>query len=154
MVVQQYTKCTKLSKTKKLNFWPSFYVGYFKANTYIIPVRNTKWMYLTEKCMLGLFKVRWCCDRHLTSFRCFFVSKMISTNFLKMFAYSGIHFWKAYDHWNKVHFNNCTHKWCASTFSRLQSIWKQTIPNFTDLVTTKKSAVKSGFHLSLYVLSK
>ena len=32
---------------------------------------------------------------------------------------------------NKVLFENCTHKWCANTFSRLQSIWKQTIPNFT-----------------------
>ena len=36
-------------------------------------------------------------------------------------------------------------------FSRLQSIWKQTVPNFTDIVWSKKPAVKSGFHLSLYV---
>ena len=35
---------------------------------------------------------------------------------------------------NKVLFQICTHKWCASMFSRLQSIWKQTIPNFTDLI--------------------
>ena len=33
---------------------------------------------------------------------------------------------------NKVLFENCTHKQCASTFNTLQGICKQTIPNFTD----------------------
>ena len=51
---------------------------------------------------------------------------------------------------NKVLFENCTHKWWASTFRRLQSIWKQTVPNFTDPVWSKKPAGKSGFYLSLY----
>ena len=35
---------------------------------------------------------------------------------------------------NKVLFENCTHKWCASKLSSLQTIWQQSVPNFTDLV--------------------
>ena len=54
---------------------------------------------------------------------------------------------------NKELFKNCTHKWCASMFSRLQSIWKQTVSNLLNLYGqySKKPAGKKWLQFDLIV---
>ena len=56
-----------------------------------------------------------------------------------------------FDPCNKVLFKNCTHKWCASTFSRLQSIKNKSYTILLTLYGPANQLETSCFHLSLYV---